>query len=917
MLIEGSVFKLGNKGLIKTFKKRYFIVPENQDIIYYYESKIERKQCGSIKLRDILHVGTSKDTTATQGQFHFDITGRIYKLYTLTEKERSYWIDSVTTRLDEIKKRDDETKVKTNEMLRDLKIYTSYDGNQESDYDDESSIGSSYTPSKGGSRGGAKNLERELELKDDEISKLQEEKMAFENYVKELEDEKCLLQKENEKLIERFDESSIDLYQATIRDLETKREEMENDLNVMSKHLDEERSLRTQAIKDRDLLERTMGDENSQLVLKTEELESQKKKALELISSGTMNIHHSGGGSKQQTTKNWSQFLIQIERNNFKYRKQRDTYYLDNIKLKKKIDEHILIDRESSLKNFEDMVGRLIQFEMVYRSQELEEIYPTIFDEIQCINNFLNKSSVDLYTTNEPILFGFIDTYTPKIASIIANVNNHNNSTSSLPDMSNDMIKSELQEPVDVLLSHTEKCKQQSLTMTLDRVEPFSLKIQAFTKTLEKAKATLQDYRLKLAQLKSDTLAFPVHPECIDPFENRVESIVDKIEPHIIQHEQNEDQEIILDDPKQLINKINDLEVEFKAKIQYYEGEKKKTETFLSSLERMSVGVEMALEQISIGSETDQVLVDLEVLYNEKVDLVERTKRGVLDLTVIKRKAQLIKKLEELQAEASLKYTANEDDILDVMVGSVIDSFVKNKPGQQDKKEKDTTTSTTVGGNKEITITGVIPPNFERLGEGLYLFGTKKINVQILAGGIVVRVGGGFEAFSSYVLKFGRSETIKLLRQQQQITTANSKTTTILTSVSTSSSSSSSSTRQPPRPISRAATSRAENRKSLVLSSNSLQPQTTAVNSATITSTITVMSSPKQSNNRSTITTPITNRMSRSLSKGVIQSNRVELKEKDPSIIHSITCSKFPPILVIAIFGSNRVQKNSSDNCRF
>jgi hypothetical protein len=59
-----------------------------------------------------------------------------------------------------------------------------------------------------------------------------------------------------------------------------------------------------------------------------------------------------------------------------------------------------------------------------------------------------------------------------------------------------------------------------------------------------------------------------------------------------------------------------------------------------------------------------------------------------------------------------------------------------------------------------------IPPNFKRLDEGNYQFGTKKIRAQILHAGLVVRVGGGFMSFAQFVEKYGKSEFTKIIKLQ-------------------------------------------------------------------------------------------------------------------------------------------------------
>lgn len=57
---------------------------------------------------------------------------------------------------------------------------------------------------------------------------------------------------------------------------------------------------------------------------------------------------------------------------------------------------------------------------------------------------------------------------------------------------------------------------------------------------------------------------------------------------------------------------------------------------------------------------------------------------------------------------------------------------------------------------KELGITTTV----KRLGEGIYLLGNKKLNLKILSGHLVVRVGGGFMKFSEWIEKYGKKEGI-------------------------------------------------------------------------------------------------------------------------------------------------------------
>lgn len=51
-----------------------------------------------------------------------------------------------------------------------------------------------------------------------------------------------------------------------------------------------------------------------------------------------------------------------------------------------------------------------------------------------------------------------------------------------------------------------------------------------------------------------------------------------------------------------------------------------------------------------------------------------------------------------------------------------------------------------------------------RLGEGFYMFGTKKIFAKIMNNKLVVRVGGGFMGIDEFINTYGESELLKLKR---------------------------------------------------------------------------------------------------------------------------------------------------------
>lgn len=63
---------------------------------------------------------------------------------------------------------------------------------------------------------------------------------------------------------------------------------------------------------------------------------------------------------------------------------------------------------------------------------------------------------------------------------------------------------------------------------------------------------------------------------------------------------------------------------------------------------------------------------------------------------------------------------------------------------------------------KYINLTSC-PVPIKRLGNGYYLFGTKKIFAKIMNGKLVIRVGGGFMVIEEFIAAYAESELKKML----------------------------------------------------------------------------------------------------------------------------------------------------------
>jgi hypothetical protein len=56
------------------------------------------------------------------------------------------------------------------------------------------------------------------------------------------------------------------------------------------------------------------------------------------------------------------------------------------------------------------------------------------------------------------------------------------------------------------------------------------------------------------------------------------------------------------------------------------------------------------------------------------------------------------------------------------------------------------------------------PIPIRRLGDGFYMFGSKKIYAKIINGNLVIRVGGGYMVIDKFIATYGDTEIEKLKR---------------------------------------------------------------------------------------------------------------------------------------------------------
>ena len=68
---------------------------------------------------------------------------------------------------------------------------------------------------------------------------------------------------------------------------------------------------------------------------------------------------------------------------------------------------------------------------------------------------------------------------------------------------------------------------------------------------------------------------------------------------------------------------------------------------------------------------------------------------------------------------------------------------------------------------REIMIKTRVPIKFIRVGEGLYIFGSKRVHVKILNGKLVIRIGGGYMYVEEFIKLYAHQELAKLKNKDE------------------------------------------------------------------------------------------------------------------------------------------------------
>lgn len=88
--VSGWIYKKGNKGMIKAWKRRWFVVDRKTSSVSYFESPDQTSPKGTFNASEIFAV---ERTASTPNGFEVStVSGRIYKLKTELSSEMDAWM---------------------------------------------------------------------------------------------------------------------------------------------------------------------------------------------------------------------------------------------------------------------------------------------------------------------------------------------------------------------------------------------------------------------------------------------------------------------------------------------------------------------------------------------------------------------------------------------------------------------------------------------------------------------------------------------------------------------------------------------------------------------------------------------------------------------------------------------------------
>ncbi len=200
------------------------------------------------------------------------------------------------------------------------------------------------------------------------------------------------------------------------------------------------------------------------------------------------------------------------------------------------------------------------------------------------------------------------------------------------------------------------------------------------------------------------------------------------------------------------VNIYNDLEIALKIledKNAFIEAQKGDIEELKRQLEEaLAMRTEKEQEIDSLKGEIRQLNEEIETLTKEIEEL---------DLVIEKLEAQIDEKQRELnELDAQLQAKCAHVNQLEKQLGKAQTKYKVKRGDQIDEMLA------------EYLTLAQCPIPIRRLGDGFYMFGSRKIYAKIINGKLVIRVGGGYMVIEKFIETYAEAEMDKLTRIAKQ-----------------------------------------------------------------------------------------------------------------------------------------------------
>jgi len=162
---------------------------------------------------------------------------------------------------------------------------------------------------------------------------------------------------------------------------------------------------------------------------------------------------------------------------------------------------------------------------------------------------------------------------------------------------------------------------------------------------------------------------------------------------------------------------------------------------------------------------TEEVARSQKYLFSTCKELLEKNKVTIEQAKLIKTLEGQIQSLQEALNNASQENKKLQSQITELKKnGEVMELPPVKKDDEIDLKLR------------EIMIKTKVPIKFIRIGEGLYIFGSKRVHVKILNSKLVIRIGGGYMYVEEFIKLYAQQELAKLKNSKEDHVFKNNET---------------------------------------------------------------------------------------------------------------------------------------------